>query len=88
MTILKFQPTKECAFLRINIALDVQERMERYRILCGGLDLTGLVEHTLVNVVRPRTVGAREGGAATPAKGEQRWRFGWVSPADKTSGAP
>ncbi len=63
MTILKFQPTKECAFLRINIALDVQERMERYRILCGGLDLTGLVEHTLVNVVdkAANCRGARRG---------------------------
>ena len=48
MTILKFEPAKECTFLRIKIARDVQERMERYRVFCGGVDLAGLVEHALV----------------------------------------
>ena len=90
MKILKFEPAKECTFLRINIARDVQERMERYRVFCGGLDLACLVEHTLVNVV-DKDVDCRARNkerAAIPAKGSQRWSMKWVSPADKTGGAP
>ena len=89
MAILKFGPPKERAFLHVRFVRDVQERVERYRMFCGGLDLTGLVEYTLVNVVDKdaNCRGREKEGAATPAKGEQRWCFGWVSPADKTGGA-
>ena len=90
MTILKFEPAKECNFLRVKIARDMQERMERYRVFCDGLELAGLGEHTLVNVV-DKDVDCRardKVGAATPAKGEPQWFVKWVSPADKTGGAP
>ena len=90
MAILKFEPPKERAFLRVKIARDVQERVERYRAFCGALELADLVERALVYVMdRDADFRAQEkGGAALPEKGGQRRSAKRVSPADKTGGAP
>ena len=76
--------------LRIKIVGDVQERMERYRASCGALELADLVECALLYATdKDADCRAREKeGAATPGKGAQRWSVKWVSPADKTGGAP
>ena len=90
MAILKFEPPKERAFLRVKIARDVHERVERYRAFCGALELADLVERALVYVM-DKDVDFRaeeKGGAILRAKGEQRRRAKRVSPADKTGGAP
>ena len=42
MAILKFEPPKERASLRVKIAREVQERVERYRTYCGALELAHL----------------------------------------------
>ena len=90
MPILKFEPAKECTFLRVKIARDVQERVERYRAFCGALVPADLVERALVYVMdKDADFRAQEKeGATSPAKGAQRWSAKWVSPADKTGGAP
>jgi len=90
MAILKFEPPKERAFLRVKIARDVHERVERYRAFCGALELADLVERALVYVMdKDAEFRAQEKeGATIPAKGAQRWSVKWVSPADKTGGAP
>ena len=43
MALLKFEPPKELAPLRVKIARPVQERVERYRQFCGALALADLV---------------------------------------------
>lgn len=48
MTLLKFDPPKELAHLRVKIARDVQKRVERYREFCGALELADLVERGLL----------------------------------------
>ena len=90
MAILKFEPPKERAFLRVKIARDVQERVERYRAFCGALVLADLVERALVYVMdKDADFRAQEKeGATSPAKGGQRRSVKRVSPADKTGGAP
>jgi len=90
MAILNFEPSKERTFLRVKIARDVQERLERYRAFCGALELADLAERTLVYVTdKEADVRAQEKeGAAIPVKGAQRWSVKWVSPADKSGGAP
>jgi hypothetical protein len=64
--------------------------MERYRALCGALELADLVERALVYVMdKDADFRAQEKeGAAIPSKGAQRWSAKWVSPADKSGGAP
>ena len=90
MAILKFEPPKERAFLRVKIARDVHERVERYRAFCGALELADLVERALVYVMdKDADFRAQEKeGTTLRAKGEQRQRAKRVSPADKTGGAP
>jgi hypothetical protein len=90
MAILKFEPSNECTFLCIKIAHDVHERVERYRAFCGAPELADLVERALACVMdKDADCRAQEReGAAIPAKGAQRWSVKWVSPADKTGGAP
>ena len=60
------------------------------RAFCGALELPDLVERALKSVMdTDANCRAREKeGAAAPAKGQQRWSVEWVSPADKTGGAP
>jgi len=86
----QFEPAKECTFLPVKIARDVQERVERYRAFCGALELADLVERALVYVMdKDADFRAQEKeGAAIPEKGAQRWSVKWVSPADKAGGAP
>jgi len=43
MALLKFEPPKELAPLRVKIARPVHERVERYREFCGALELADLV---------------------------------------------
>ena len=90
MAILKFEPPKERAFLRVKIARDVQERVERYRAFCGALELADLVERALVYVMdKDSDFRAQEKeGVTIPAKGGHRRSVKRVSPADKTGGAP
>ena len=90
MAILKFEPPKERAFLRVKIARDVQERVERYRAFCGALELADLVERALVYVMdKDADFRAREKeGTTISGRGAQRRSVMWVSPADKTGGAP
>jgi hypothetical protein len=90
MAILKFEPPKERAFLRVKIARDVQERVERYRAFCGALELADPVERALAYVMhKDADCRAQEKeGAAIPGRGAHRWSVKWVSPADKTGGAP
>ena len=89
MAMLKFEPPKERASLLVKIARYVHERAERYRAYCVALEFADLVERVLVYVMdwdadfRPQ-----ERGATIPAKGGQRRSARWVSPADKTGGAP
>ena len=90
MAILKFEPRKERAFLRVKIARDVQERVERCRAFCGALELVNLVERARVHVMDKNAdfrVREKE-GATIPAKSAQQWSMKWVSPADKAGGAP
>jgi len=90
MAILKFEPPKERAFLRVKIARDVHERVERYRAFCGALELADLVERALVYLMdKGADLRTREKkGTTILAKGAQRRSVKWVSPADKTGGAP
>ena len=90
MAMLKFEPPEERASLLVNIFGDVHERAGRYRANCGALELADLVERALVYVMdKDADFGAQEKeGATTLAKGGQRGFVKWVSPADKTGGAP
>jgi hypothetical protein len=51
MALLKFEPPKELAPLRVKIARPVHERVERYQQFCGALELADLVERALVYVM-------------------------------------
>ena len=90
MALLKFEAPKELAHLRVKIARDVHERVERYREFCGALALADLVEQALVYVMdKDADFRAHEKGeASSPAKGERRQGAKRVSPADKAGGAP
>ena len=90
MALLKFEPPKELAHLRVKIARDVHERVERYREFCGALELAGLVEQALVYVMdKDAAFRAHEKhSASVPATIERRPRAKRVSPADKSGGAP
>ena len=90
MALLKFEPQKELAPLRVKIAREVHERVERYREFCGALELADLVERALVYVMdKDADFRAHENESATPrAKVERRRRANRVSPADKAGGAP
>ena len=90
MALLKFEPRKELAHLRVKIARDVHERVERYREFCGALELAGLVEQALVYVMEKDAAfrAHEKEGASIPAKSERRPRAKRVSPADKPGGAP
>jgi hypothetical protein len=90
MALLKFEPPKELVHLRVNIARDVHERVERYREFCGARELADLVEQALAYVMdKDAAFRAHEKeGANIPAKSERRPRAKRVSPADKPGGAP
>ena len=90
MALLKFEPPKELAPLRVKIARPVQERVERYRQFCGALALADLLEHALVYVMdHDADFRALEKGSATiRAKVEPRPNASRVSPVDKADGAP
>jgi len=90
MALLKFEPPKEFAPLRVKIAREVHERVERYREFCGALELADLVERALVYVMdKDADFRAHENGdASSRAKVERRPCAKRVSPADKTGGAP
>jgi hypothetical protein len=90
MALLKFEPPKELAPLRVKIARPVHERVERYRAFCGALELADLVERALLYVMdRDADFRAHENGSTTTrAKVEGRRRASRVSPADKAGGAP
>ena len=87
--VLKFEPSNECTFLRVKIARDMQERVERCRAFRGALELADLVDRALVYVMdQDADCRAQEKeGAASPGRGHA-WSVKWVSPADKTGGAP
>ncbi len=90
MAILEFEPPNEITFLRVKIARDMQERVERCRAFCGALEFADLIERALVYVMdKDADFRAQEKeGAAIPGRGSHRWSVKWVSPADKTGGAP
>ena len=90
MALLKFEPQKELAYLRVKITREVHERVERYRDFCGALELADLVERALVYVMdKDADFRAYEKGSASlPAKGERQPGAKRVSPADKSGGAP
>ena len=89
MAVLKFESSNECIFLRVKIARDMQERVERCCAFRGALELADLVERALVYVMdQDADCRAQEKeGAASPGRGHA-WSVKWVSPADKTGGAP
>ena len=90
IAVVKFEPSNECTFLRVKIASDMQERVERCPAFCGALELADLVERALVYEM-DRDVDCRaqkKEGATIPAKSAQQWSVKWVSPADKAGGAP
>jgi len=90
MALLKFEPAKEFAPLRVKIDRKVHDRVERYREFCGALELADLVERALMYVMdRDPDFRALENGSATADEkvdGHRRGKRG--SPADKTGGAP
>lgn len=90
MALLKFEPPKEFAPLRVKITREIHERVERYREFCGALELADLVERALVYVMdKDADFRAHENGdASSRAKGGRRQRGKRVPPADKTGGAP
>ena len=66
MALLKFEPPKEFAPLRVKIARKVHERVERYREFCGALELADLVERALVYVMdKDADFRAHENGDAS-----------------------
>ena len=86
----KFEPPKELDSLCVKIARHVHERAKHYRAHCGALELADLVERALVYVLdKDADLRAQEReGATNSAKGGHRRSVKWVSPADKTGGAP
>ena len=90
MSLLKFEPPKELAHLRVKIARQVNERVERYREFCGALALADLVERALSYVMdKDAAFRAHEKGGVTSATKSERQRSAKrVPPADKSGGAP
>ena len=90
MAILKFELPKELASPCVKIARGGQERVERYRAFCSALELADRGERAPVYVMdKDADFRAREKeGTTIAAKGAQRRSLKWVSPADKTGGAP
>jgi hypothetical protein len=90
MALLKFEPQKELAHLRVKIAREVHERVELYREFCGALELADLVERALVYVMdKDADFRAHEKrGASIPVKGERQPRAKRFSPADEPGGSP
>jgi hypothetical protein len=90
MALLKFEPPKELAPLRVKISRQVHERVECYCEFCGALALADLVERALVYVMdKDADFRAHENGSATARpKVERPRRAARVSPADKAGGAP
>jgi hypothetical protein len=82
MALLKFEPPKELAPLRVKIARQVHERVERHREFCGALELADLVERALVYVMdKDADFRAHENGSATVRpKVERPRRAARVSP--------
>ena len=77
--------------LRVKIAREVNERVERYREFCGALELADLVERALVYVMdKDADFRAQEKGGAKAARQESsaRARAKRFPPADKAGGAP
>ena len=89
MALLKFEPPKELVYLRVKIARDVHERVERYREFCGALELADLVEQALAYVMdKDAAFRAHEQEGASNSAKRRRPRTKRVSPADKPGGAP
>jgi hypothetical protein len=89
MALLKFEPPKELAPLRVKISRQVHERVQHYREFCGALELADLVERALVYVMdKDADFRAHENGATARPKVERPRRATRVSPADKAGGAP
>ena len=88
MALLKFEPPKELAPLRVKIARPVHERVERNRQFCGALALADLVERALVYMDQTPTSSPREGGRHRPRERRALPEASRVSPVDKTDGAP
>jgi hypothetical protein len=90
MALLKFEPPKELAPLRVKIGRQVHERVQRHREFCGALELDDLVERALDYVMdKDADFRAQENGSATARpKVERPGRAARVSPADKAGGAP
>ena len=92
MALLKFEAQKELAHLRVKIAREVHQRVERYREFCGALALADLVEQALAYVMDKdaafRAQEKGEGEASSPTKSERRQGANRGSPADKAGGAP
>ena len=90
MALLKFEPQKELAHLRVKIAREVHERVERYREFCGALEFADFVERALVYVMdKDADFRAHEKGcASSPVKGKRQPRAKRFPPADEAGGAP
>ena len=90
MALLKFEPPKDLVHLRVKIARQVNDRVERYREFCGALALADLVERALVYVMdKDADFRAQELGSAKAAgKVERQGRAKRSPPADKPGGAP
>ena len=90
MALLKFEPPKELAALRVKIARPVHERVERYRQFCGALALADLVERALVYVMdHDADFRAHEKASPTGSgKRERRAHASRVSPVGGADGAP
>ena len=88
--ILEIEPVKECTIPRVKFARYVHEREERYGAFYGAPKLADPVERAPVEVM-DKDAGCRaqeNEGATILGKDIQRWFVKWVSPADKTGGAP
>ena len=86
----KFEPPKELDSLCVKFARHVHERAKRCRAHCGTLELADLVERALVYVLdKDADLRAQEREVTTIfAKSGHRQSVKWVSPAEKTGGAP
>lgn len=90
MALLKFEPPKELAPLRVKIARPVHERVEHYRQFCGALELADLVERALVYVMDHDADFRSYEKASTTVSGRGRRHAdaSRVSPVDEADGAP
>ena len=61
-----------------------------YLAFCGALEFAHLGESALIYVVGDYSISRAQEkeGVATPATDGRRWSVKWISPADKTGGAP